>query len=85
MLALAGWQALGELGDAGVHERVAIGDAEVQRPAFGCRQAADGLAFDTPWNSVSADYFATVGLPLLRGRAFTEAESAQRATSLAFS
>ncbi|HXY60738.1 MAG TPA: ABC transporter permease [Chthoniobacterales bacterium] len=39
--------------------------------------AADGLAFDTPWNSVGADYFSTVGLPILRGRAFTEAEATQ--------
>ena len=39
--------------------------------------AADGLAFDTPWNSVGADYFSTVGLPIVRGRAFTEAEATQ--------
>jgi predicted permease len=29
------------------------------------------------WNSVGADYFHTVGLPLLRGRAFTTAEVVQ--------
>ena len=39
--------------------------------------AADGLAFDASWNSVGADYFSTVGLPVVRGRAFTEAESTQ--------
>jgi predicted permease len=39
--------------------------------------AADGLAFETPWNSVGADYFTTVGLPILRGRAFTVAEATQ--------
>jgi len=39
--------------------------------------AADGLTFSPWWNSVSAEYFATVGLPLLRGRAFTEAEATQ--------
>jgi predicted permease len=39
--------------------------------------AADGLAFDTPWNSVGADYFSTVGLPIVRGRGFTEAEATQ--------
>jgi ABC-type antimicrobial peptide transport system permease subunit len=39
--------------------------------------AAEGLAFDVPWNSVGADYFSTVGLPLIRGRAFTEAEATQ--------
>jgi len=39
--------------------------------------AADGLAFDVSWNSVGADYFSTVGLPVVRGRAFTEAEATQ--------
>ena len=36
--------------------------------------AAEGLAYDSRWNSVGADYFATLGLPILRGRAFTKAE-----------
>src|SRR6059058_3031183 len=39
--------------------------------------AAEGLAFDVSWNSVGADYFSTVGLPVVRGRAFTEAEATQ--------
>jgi predicted permease len=39
--------------------------------------AADGLAFETAWNSVGTDYFSTVGLPVVRGRAFTEAEATQ--------
>ena len=39
--------------------------------------AADGLRFSPNWNSVGADYFATVGLPLLRGRSFTSAEVTQ--------
>ncbi len=39
--------------------------------------AAEGLAFDAAWNSVGADYFPTVGLPVIRGRAFTEAEATQ--------
>jgi len=39
--------------------------------------AANGLAFETAWNSVGADYFSTVGLPVVRGRAFTEAEATQ--------
>jgi len=39
--------------------------------------AAEGLAFKAVWNSVGADYFSTVGLPVLRGRAFTEAEATQ--------
>ena len=38
---------------------------------------AEGLAFEASWNSVSADYFSTVGLPVVRGRAFTEAEATQ--------
>jgi len=37
--------------------------------------AAEGLAFKAAWNSVGADYFSTVGLPVVRGRAFTEAEA----------
>jgi predicted permease len=34
--------------------------------------AAEGLAFSARWNSVGADYFTTMGLPLMRGRAFTK-------------
>ena len=37
--------------------------------------AVDGLAFKASWNSVGADYFSTVGLPVIRGRAFTETEA----------
>lgn len=37
--------------------------------------AAEGLAFNARWNSVGADYFATMGLPILRGRAFLPAEA----------
>lgn len=39
--------------------------------------AAEGLAYFASWNSIGADYFRTVGLPLLRGRAFTVAEATQ--------
>ena len=39
--------------------------------------AGEGLAFETAWNSVGADYFSTVGLPVVRGRAFSEAEATQ--------
>ena len=39
--------------------------------------AAEGKTFSPWWNSVGSDYFAAVGLPLLRGRAFTEAEATQ--------
>jgi predicted permease len=37
--------------------------------------AADGLGFKAAWDSVGADYFSTVGLPVVRGRAFSEAEA----------
>lgn len=37
--------------------------------------AAEGLAFNVRWASVGADYFTSMGLPLLRGRAFTRAEA----------
>jgi len=39
--------------------------------------AAEGLAFEVAWNSVGADYFSTVGLPVTRGRGFTESEATQ--------
>jgi hypothetical protein len=35
----------------------------------------EGRAFDTPWNAVSSHYFTTMGVPLLQGRVFTDAES----------
>jgi predicted permease len=37
--------------------------------------AAEGLAFAVRWSSVGADYFTTMGLPLLRGRVFTKSEA----------
>src|SRR6184192_1407430 len=39
--------------------------------------AAEGLAFKAAWNSVGADYFSTVGLPVVRGRPFNQAEATQ--------
>jgi ABC-type antimicrobial peptide transport system, permease component len=39
--------------------------------------AADGLAFSSRYNSIGADYFTTMGIPILRGRAFTVAEATQ--------
>ncbi|HEU0272948.1 MAG TPA: ABC transporter permease [Candidatus Udaeobacter sp.] len=39
--------------------------------------AAEGLAVEVAWNSVGADYFSIVGLPVVRGRGFTEAEATQ--------
>ena len=52
-------------------QRAGLNVAPDARPA----NAAEGLAFDVSWNSVGVDYFPTVGLPVLRGRAFTEAEA----------
>ena len=52
-------------------QRAGVHAAPDSKPAT----AADGLAFDVPWNSVGADYFSTVGLPVVRGRAFTESEA----------
>ncbi len=54
-------------------QRAGFNLAPDARPAT----AAEGLAFDVSWNSVGADYFSTVGLPVARGRAFTEAETTQ--------
>jgi predicted permease len=45
--------------------------------------AAEGLAFEVAWNSVGAEYFSTVGLPVTRGRAFTEAEATQPGSKVA--
>ena len=47
------------------------------KPAAGSKPAtaAEGLAFGAAWNSVSAEYFETVGLPILGGRAFSAAEA----------
>ncbi len=45
--------------------------------------AAEGRSFQAAWNSVGANYFSTVGLPVLRGRAFTETEATQPGPSVA--
>lgn len=39
--------------------------------------AAEGLAFSSRFNSIGSDYFATMGIPILRGRSFTVAEATQ--------
>jgi putative ABC transport system permease protein len=53
--------------------RAGLTPAPDERPAT----AAEGRTFSPFWNSVGVDYFAAVGLPLLRGRAFTSAETAE--------
>ena len=52
-------------------QRAGIRPGPEDKPA----SAAEGLAFDAVWDSVGADYFRTVGLPVSRGRGFTEAEA----------
>ncbi len=54
-------------------QRAGVHPAPDAKPAT----PAEGLAFEVAWNSVGADYFSTVGLPVTRGRAFTEAEATQ--------
>ncbi len=53
--------------------RFGVSPAPEDKPAT----AAEGRTFAPVWNSVGADYFAAVGLPLLRGRPFTVAEVTQ--------
>lgn len=43
-------------------------DARPQRPE-------EGQAFNVPWNAVSGGYFASMGVAVREGRAFTDAES----------
>jgi predicted permease len=52
-------------------QRAGVKPAPDAKPAT----AAEGLAFNVRWNSIGADYFTTMGLPLLRGRAFTTNEA----------
>jgi putative ABC transport system permease protein len=54
-------------------QRAGVHPGPDARPAT----AAEGLAFNAASNSVGVDYFSTVGLPVVRGRAFTEAEATQ--------
>src|ERR1022692_4297253 len=54
-------------------QRAGIHPAPDARPST----AAEGLTLAPWWNGVGADYFAAVGLPLLRGRTFTAAEATQ--------
>jgi len=54
-------------------QRAGVHVAPDQKPS----NAAEGLAYKTRFHSVGADYFASVGLPILRGRAFSMNESTQ--------
>src|SRR5437868_6397061 len=56
-------------------QRAGLQPAPDAKPAT----AAEGLAFNAAWNTVGADYFATVSLPVIRGRVFTKAETTQSA------
>ena len=60
-------------------QRAGVNPGAEARPST----AAEGLAFKAAWNSVGANYFSTVGLPVLRGRAFTEAEATQPGPNVA--
>ena len=48
-------------------QRAGVHTAPDDKPS----NAAEGLAYRTRFHSVGADYFASVGLPILRGRAFS--------------
>jgi predicted permease len=60
-------------------QRAGVNPGAEARPST----AAEGLAFKAAWNSVGANYFSTVGLPVLRGRGFAEAEATQPGPSVA--
>jgi ABC-type antimicrobial peptide transport system permease subunit len=51
-------------------QRAGLSVAADAKPA----SAAEGLAYRAHWNGVGANYFEAVGLRLLRGRGFNEAE-----------
>ncbi len=54
-------------------QRAGLNPGPDEKPA----NAAEGLAFSSSWYSVGAEYFKTAGVPLLRGRPFTQAEETQ--------
>src|SRR5437763_8801812 len=54
-------------------QRAGVHVAPDEKPS----NAAEGLAYKTRFHSVGADYFGSVGLPILRGRAFSVNEATQ--------
>ncbi|HMJ05784.1 MAG TPA: ABC transporter permease [Chthoniobacterales bacterium] len=71
--------ALPGVGHSSISSTVPFGERFVQRAVQPAGAApTEGAPPVTPfWNSIGADYFATVGLPLLRGRPFTQTEATQ--------
>jgi len=59
-------------------QRAGLRPAKDAKPAT----AAEGLAFDSRYNSIGADYFSAIGLRVIRGRAFTRAECEQKGAPL---
>jgi predicted permease len=60
-------------------QRAGLQPAPDAKPAT----AAEGLAFNAAWNTVGADYFNTVTLPVVRGRIFTQTETTQPGPTVA--
>jgi predicted permease len=70
---------------AGIAALVPLGMNQMDRPVRRAGTASTGEAkpmtpeegrtFGARWNSVGTDYFAAVGVPILRGRAFTKVEA----------
>jgi predicted permease len=52
-------------------KRAGVKSAPDSHPAT----AAEGLAYNVRWSGIGANYFATMGLPLERGREFTKVEA----------
>jgi predicted permease len=70
---LSGTVPFGELSLGKSVQRHGIDVPPDARPAT----AAEGRAFPADFKTIDSHYFKTVGLPLLRGRTFSEAESTQ--------
>jgi predicted permease len=58
-------------GDERSVRRAGLHPAPDARPT----SAAEGLSFNTPYSAIGADYFSTLGVPLIRGRSFTHFET----------